>query len=134
MIALMFTEQWGYSTQVLGFTQGVGQFVSLFVFLLLLPIVDRFDKLQFYLVSVCLGMGCKLLWYFYVVLWVPDARPSIPQLLIVGESIHMVSLLAALIGYPLIYEFVPLKKMGTANAGMELAPAWSPSNATPSNP
>lgn len=121
MVALMFTEQWGYSTQVLGFTQGVGQFVSLFVLVLLFPVVDRYDKLKFYLVAVSLGLASKLAWYFYVMYWVPNQRPSIFELIVIGEGIHMVSLLAVLIVYPLVYEFVPLKIMGTANAGMELA-------------
>ena len=118
MVALMYTDQWGYSTQILGFTQGTAQLVSIFVVMLVFPIADKFDKLKFYLICVWLGMLGKILWYAYVMLLVPDNRPSVMEILIVGEGINILGQLAGIISYPLVYEFIPLNKLGTASAGL----------------
>ena len=118
MVALMYTDQWEYSTQILGFTQGIAQLVSIFVVMLVFPIADKFDKLKFYLICVWLGMIGKILWYAYVMLLVPDNRPSVMEILIIGEGINILGQLAGIISYPLVYEFIPLNKLGTASAGL----------------
>jgi Na+/melibiose symporter-like transporter len=120
MVALMYTDQWGYSTQVLGYTQGIGQLASIFIVMLVFPLADKFDKLKFYLVCVWLGMIGKLIWYAYVMLLVPDNRPSVLEILLVGEGINVLGQLAGIISYPLVYEFIPLNKLGTASAGLGL--------------
>jgi Na+/melibiose symporter-like transporter len=120
MVALMYTDQWGYSTQVLGYTQGIGQLVSIFVVMLVFPLADKFDKLKFYLVCVWLGMIGKFIWYGYVMLLVPDNRPSVMEIILVGEGINVLGQLAGIISYPLVYEFIPLNKLGTASAGLGL--------------
>jgi Na+/melibiose symporter-like transporter len=120
MVALMYTDQWEYSAQVLGTTQGVAQLVSIIFVLLVFPLADKFDKLKFYLVAITLGLIGKLLWYAYVMLVVPDNRPSIMEIILIGEAINMLGQLAGIISYPLVYEFIPLNKLGTASAGLGL--------------
>lgn len=120
MVALMYTDQWGYSTQVLGYTQGIGQLASIFIVMLVFPLADKFDKLKFYLVCVWLGMIGKFIWYGYVMLLVPDNRPSVMEIILVGEGINVLGQLAGIISYPLVYEFIPLNKLGTASAGLGL--------------
>lgn len=118
MVALMYTDQWGYSTQVLGFTQGVGQLASIFLVMLVFPLADRYDRLKMYLLCVWLGMIGKFIWYGYVMLLVPDNRPSILEIILVGEGINLLGQLASIISFPLVYEFIPLNKLGTASAGL----------------
>ena len=120
MVALMYTDQWGYSAQVLGFTQGTAQLASIFVVMLVFPIADKFDKLKFYLVTVILGTVGKVIWYGYVMLLVPGNRPSITEILLIGEGINILGQLSGIISYPLVYEFIPLNKLGTASAGLGL--------------
>ena len=48
----------------------------------------------------------------------PDNRPALWQILVFGESIMIVGSLASTASYPLVYEFVPVDKLGTANAGL----------------
>jgi MFS family permease len=121
MVALMYTDQWGYSTQDLGTNQGIVQIASLLVIpLLLFYIIDRWDRLRTYALLIVVGMVMKLFWYAYVMLWVPGNRPELWEILVFGEGIAIVGMLAGTITYPLIYEFVPIDKMGTANAGLGL--------------
>lgn len=118
MVALMYTDQWEYSPQVLGTAQGIVQLVALFVVIFLFPLADRFDKLKFYLVCLVIGMLGKFLWYAYVMLLVPGNRPSILEIILIGEGINLLGRLAGLISFPLIYEFIPLKRVGTAAASL----------------
>ena len=120
MVALMYTDQWEYSPQVLGTAQGVVQLVALFVVMFLFPLADRFDKLKFYLVCLIVGMLGKFFWYAYVMLLVPGNRPSIMEIILIGEGINLLGRLAGLISFPLIYEFIPLKRVGTAAASLGL--------------
>jgi hypothetical protein len=62
----------------------------------------------------------KFIWYGYVMLLVPDNRPSVMEILLVGEGINVLGQLAGIISYPLVYEFIPLNKLGTASAGLGL--------------
>lgn len=120
MVALMYTDQWEYSAQVLGTTQGIAQLVSILVVIFIFPLADKFDKLKFYLVTICLGFVGKVLWYSYVMLLVPDNRPSIMEIILIGEGMNILGQLAGIISYPLVYEYIPLNKLGTATAGLGL--------------
>lgn len=88
--------------------------------MLVFSIADRFDRLKFYLVCVVLGLLGKLFWYGYVMLMVPGNRPSVTEILLIGEVVNILGGLAGITSYPLVYEFIPLNKLSTASAGLWL--------------
>ncbi|MFP4145575.1 MAG: MFS transporter [Phycisphaeraceae bacterium] len=120
MVALMYTDQWGYSTQALGTNQAIVQLISVGAIAFAATFIDRWDRMLTYGGIVVLGMGLKIFWYCYVMFLVPDQRPELWEILVFGETIGIVGMFVGVVTYPLVYEFVPIDKMGTANAGLGL--------------
>jgi hypothetical protein len=58
--------------------------------------------------------------YGYVMFVLPDHRPSLMLNLVFGTITTIFFATASLIQWPLLYEYIPRAKMGTAGGGMEL--------------
>jgi hypothetical protein len=118
MVVLMYTDQWGYSTQAMGTNQAIIQLITVLSLGFLIPVIDKFDRLKTFRFIIILGMSLKIVWYLTVMLICPDNRPALWQILVIGESISIVGALVGAVTGPLVYEFVPVDKLGTANAGL----------------
>lgn len=125
--AFLYTEQWGYSLQDMGTN-------IMLALLIMLPFIatsgwlaDRFSKMAVYLTGMAMAVVLALTYYLFVRVVLPDQRPSLWQILFFGELIAICSQVIGTVSWPLVYEYVPRQKMGTANAGMELV--WAVMNA-----
>lgn len=120
MVGLMYTDQWGYSTQQMGMTQAVVSIASVLVISASAAFVDRFDRLYLFGVLMSIVMVLKIFWYCYVTFFVPDQRPSLTEILVFGEGISVFGSIIFVVTYALFYEFIPIDRLGTASAGLNL--------------
>jgi len=118
MVVLMYTDQWGYSTQDMGTNQALSMIMSMAAMTFLFPLIDRYNRLKTFKSIISFGLTLKLAWYVFVMFFCPDNRPALWQILLIGESIGIVGHFASAVCSPLIYEFVPIDRLGTANAGI----------------
>jgi MFS family permease len=81
---------------------------------------DRFSKISIYLFCLCVTLALNIAYYLFVVLGLHNHRPSLWEIIVFGEMIAMCSTLANIVQWPLIFEYIPRTKMGTASAGMEM--------------
>ena len=120
MVALMYTDQWGYSIQQLGTNQAISQLAAIFCSLFMIGIIDRFDRLQTFRGIIIIGLLLKSFWYVFVMFMAPEQRPELWQILVMGEGIMLIGTFVGTTINPLIFEFVPVSKVGTANAGLAI--------------
>jgi hypothetical protein len=59
-------------------------------------------------------------YYLFVKLILPDHRPTLTQMLLFGEVGAVIGKIALTVSYPLMYEYIPRDKLGTASAGMAI--------------
>jgi hypothetical protein len=120
MVVLMYTDQWGYSTQDMGTNQAITQIATVALMGFLIPVIDKYDRLKTFRFVVIIGLSLRVLWYIIVMCFCPDNRPALWQILVFGETIMIVGSFVGAVTGPLVYEFVPVDKLGTANAGLGL--------------
>lgn len=116
---LLYINQWGFSLQEMGTNVAVGGVINLF----LIPIVGIFaDKAQRYRMRI--WIGCLLVIqvlavasYLYYTFYLPDQRPSLVEIIFFGETSCIFGILAGMVYYPLVYDYVPRNLMGTYMAG-----------------
>lgn len=118
--AFLYTEQWGYSLQDMGTNIMLGVLIMLPFIALSGWLADRFSKMTVYLSTIAVAMALNIAYYLFVRYVLPDQRPTLWQILLFGELISICGWIVNTVSWPLIYEYVPRKRMGTANAGMEM--------------
>jgi hypothetical protein len=116
---LLYINQWGYSLQEMGFNVAVGGTLNLFIIPLVGVFADRGQNHRMTVWIVCLLM-VKILTlgaFAYYTWYLPDQRPSLVEIIFFGESACIFSILAGMVYYPLVYDYVPRNLMGTYIAG-----------------
>lgn len=121
MEALLWTEQWGYSKQ----DMATNLFLAgLFYVAVLIPLIgiftERVSRLKLFIIGAVGGLLADLAFYLFVMVVLPDHRPSLNQIYLFGIMQSGIGLLGGVAMWPLIYEFVPRKKMGIAQGGIKL--------------
>ena len=120
MVVLMYTEQWGYSTQDMGTNQAIMFVATAMVLCTGVAFIDKYNRLKSYAFLIGLGMMLKIFWYLFVLFIAPEQRPALWQILVFGEGIQLIGHIVSMVMYPLQYEYIPSNKFGTANAGMAI--------------
>jgi hypothetical protein len=116
---LLMTEQWGYSKQDMGTNVFVGGMINLFIVIPLIGIVaDRMNRLLMFGIGVGGTLFFQICYYFFVQFVLPDQRPTIAQIIIFGQCVSAIGQLSMIAMQPLIFEYIPRDKMGTAQAGL----------------
>lgn len=116
---LLMTEQWGYSKQDMGTNVFVGGMINLVLVIPLIGIIaDKMDRLKMFSIGVVGTLLGQMLYYIFVQFLLPDRRPSIGQMIFFGQIMSMVGQFSTIAMLPLIFEYIPRDKMGTAQAGL----------------
>lgn len=116
---LLMTEQWGYSKQDMGTNIFVGGMINLVLVIPLVGILtDKMDRLKMFTIGVVGTVLVQIAYYVFVQFVLPDRRPSITQMIIFGQALSMIGQFSTIAMQPLIFEYIPRDKMGTAQAGL----------------
>ncbi len=116
---LLMTEQWGYSKQDMGTNVFVGGIINLVIIIPLIGLVaDKIDRLKMFTIGVVGGLLCQISYYVFVQFILPDRRPSIEQMILFGQAASAIGQFSGIALMPLLYEYIPRDKMGTAQAGL----------------
>ncbi|HSI07879.1 MAG TPA: MFS transporter, partial [Rariglobus sp.] len=118
--ALLYTEQWGYSLQDMGTNVALGTLIMMPLVAACGWIADRYSKLRVYLAAMGAATVLNLVYFLFVTFALPDRRPALWQILLFGELIAICGQVISIVSWPLIFEYIPRKSMGTASAGMEM--------------
>ncbi|MBD5778501.1 MFS transporter [Pelagicoccus sp. NFK12] len=116
---LLYTEQWGYSLQDMGNTMAVGAIFSITFALIAGWFADRYGKIQTFVLA---SAGSLIMNIFYTV-WVafqPDNRPTLIQIIVIGNITQAFMMVKSVVTYPLMMEYVKRSRMGSASAGIYL--------------
>lgn len=117
---LLYTEQWGYSKQEMGFNIAVGGTINIFLIGLLTIFADKLDRMKAYRTLICLSVGLNVIYFCYVTFILPDQRPSLVEIIVFGETSSIIGLLTNMVYYPLVYDYIRRNKLGTYSAGAGL--------------
>jgi MFS family permease len=116
---LLMTEQWGYSKQDMGTNIFVGGIINLFLIIPLIGfLTDKMDRLKMFSIGVVGTMVMQIAYYVFVQFVLPDRRPSIAQMILFGQALSIAGQFTTIAMQPLIFEYIPRDKMGTAQAGL----------------
>ncbi len=116
---LLMTEQWGYSKQDMGTNIFVGGLLNLVLVIPLIGLLaDKIDRLKLFSIGVAGALFGQIAYYGYVQFILPDQRPSIGQMILFGQFMSLFGQFAGIALQPLIFEYIPRDKMGTAQAGL----------------
>jgi len=120
LTALMYTDQFGYTKQEMGDNVAIGMLVMIPITLATGFIADKYNKLRVYQACIIGAVLSNIIYYGFVVYVLPDHRPSLFQMFLFGEIGAVIGQLSGTVAYPLIYDYVPRDRMGTASAGLAL--------------
>ena len=115
---LLFTEQWGYSKQDMGTNIFVGGVINLFFIPLVGWLVDKVDRMKMFAIGVVGSFVLMVAYYFFIVFWLPDQRPSIFHMIVFGQLSSMCAQFRVIAFTPLMFDFIPRDKMGASQAGV----------------
>ena len=116
---LLYTEQWGYSTQQLGTNVAIGALINIGIAFLAGYFADATSKMRVYTIAIIAGLLLRIVWVAYVY-YKPDHRPELWEILLFGELGAIAGMIAGTVSFPLILEYVERNRLGTAGAGMGL--------------
>lgn len=116
---LLFTEQWGYSLQDMGNTVAVGVVFAVSLSLLSGWLADKWGKLQTFVLAT-IGSFCMNVFYTVFVALQPDQRPTLWQIIAIGNIGLVFQMTKGVVTFPLMMEYVKRSRMGAANAGISL--------------
>ena len=116
---LLFTEQWGYSLQDMGNTVAVGVVFAVTLSLLSGWLADKWGKLQTFVLAT-IGSFCMNVFYTAFVALQPDQRPTLWQIILIGNIGLVFQMTKGVVTFPLMMEYVKRSRMGAANAGLSL--------------
>ena len=115
---LLMFEQWGYSKQEMGTNMFVGGIMNLFLVIPLIGfLTDKMDRLKMFSIGIVGSVIAKLAYYIFVQFFLPDHRPSISQMIIFGQMQSIIGQFSGIAMMPLLFDYIPRDKMGTAQAG-----------------
>lgn len=116
---LLYTEQWGYSTQEMGFNIAVGGVINLFLIPLVGIFADKGSRNRMRIYLACLGaiLLLNVVYFTYITLYLPTQRPSLVEIIFFGETTCIFGIIAGVVYLPLVYDYIPRNLMGTYFAG-----------------
>lgn len=116
---LLMTEQWGYSKQDMGTNVFVGGVVNMLIIIPLIGLIaDKMNRLTMFSIGVVGGLVGQIAYYVFVQFVLPDQRPSIAHMILFGQVMSAVGQFSGIAMQPLIFDYIPRDKMGTAQAGL----------------
>lgn len=120
---LLYINQWGYSLQEMGFNVAVGGVINLF----LIPLIGLFadkgkgqNRMKIWVTCLFLVLLMNVVYFSYVTWYLPDQRPSLVEIIFFGELIAIAGIVAGVVYYPLVYDYIPRNRMGTYFAGFSI--------------
>ncbi len=114
---LLYTEQWGYSLQEMGFNIAVGGVINLFLIPVIGIFADKGSRMKIYLICLSIILTLNVTYFSYVTWILPDQRPSLFEIIFFGETTCIFGLVAGMVYYPLVYDYIQRNLMGTYFAG-----------------
>ena len=120
---LLYINQWGYSLQEMGFNIAVGGVINLFLIPAVGFLADKgkgHNRMKIWLTCLALILLLNIAYFSYVTWYLPDQRPSLVEMIFFGEITSVVSIVAGLVYYPLVYDYIPRNLMGTYFAGSSI--------------
>jgi MFS family permease len=116
---LLFTEQWGYSLQDMGNTVAAGVLIAVSLSLISGWVTDKVGKMNAFVIA---NAGSLVMNVFYTgfVYAQPDMRPTLLQIIVIGNLGLVFTMLKGVVTFPLMMEYVRRNRMGAAGAGMGL--------------
>jgi MFS family permease len=118
VMTLLFVEQWDYSTQQVGTNIFVGAILTIVVSMIVGFIADKFSRVKLYIFGTVSSLIATLAYYVFVQFFLPDRRPDLWQIIAFGQVIAALGMIAGVVTQPLMYDYIPRNKMGTASAGI----------------
>ena len=116
---LLMTEQWGYSKQDMGTNIFVGGMINMFIVIPLIGlVVDKIDRLKMFFFGVAATLVLQMGYYGFVQFILTDRRPTIMHMILFGQFLSIAGQFANIALQPLIFDYIPRDKMGTAQAGL----------------
>lgn len=120
MHTLLFTEQWDYDPQELGTNIFVGLIITLIVSLITGYLADKFDRIKLYIFGSTGVLIANAFFYFYVQFMLPDNKPELLEIILFGNLVAVFGMISGVVAQPLMYDYIPRNKMGTAAAGISI--------------
>ncbi len=117
---LLYTDQWGYTKQEMGNNVAIGAVILIPFTFLTGFLADKYNKLRVYQACIIANIITCVVYYLLVMYGLPDHRPTLFQIFLFGEIGAAIGTLSGVVSYPLIYDYIPRDKMGTAAAGLAL--------------
>ena len=117
---LLYINQWGYSLQEMGFNIAVGGIINLFIIPAVGFLADKgkgHNRMKIWIACLVLILLLNVSYFSYVTWYLPDQRPSLVEMIFFGEVTCVVGIVAQVVYYPLVYDYVPRNLMGTYFAG-----------------
>lgn len=116
---LLYTEQWGYSLQDMGNTLAVGAIFSVTFALISGWFADRFGKMITFVLATAGSLAMNVFYTVYVY-FQPDNRPSLLEIIVIGNISQAFAMVKGVVSFPLMMEYIKRSRMGAANAGIQL--------------
>lgn len=116
---LLYTEQWGYSLQQMGTNVAIGASINIVIAIFAGYFADATSKMKVYVIALLAGLIMKFIWVGYVFLK-PGHRPELWEIVLFGEISAIFGMIAGVVSFPLILEYVERNRLGTAGAGSGL--------------
>ena len=114
---LMYTEQWSYSNQEMGFNIAVGGIINLFIIPLIGVFADKGNRMRIYLGCITCILVLQATYFGYVTWYLPDQRPTLVEIIFFGEMTCIFGIIAGVVYFPLVYDYIPRNLMGTYFSG-----------------
>jgi MFS family permease len=121
--ALLYINQWGYSLQEMGFNIATGGLINLFLIPVVGLLADKgkgHNRMKIWLTCLVLILLLNIAYFSYVTWYLPDQRPSLVEIIFFGEVTAVVGIVAGVVYYPLVYDYIPRNLMGTYFAGSSI--------------
>jgi MFS family permease len=114
---LLYTEQWGYSKQEMGTNIFIGGVVNIALMAVIGFFADKLDRIKMFIFGSASTLLLNTAYWVVVQFFIPGQRPELWQIIVMGEIIAVFSLISGAVGQPLVYDYIPRAKLGTATAG-----------------
>lgn len=121
--SLLYINQWGYSLQEMGFNIATGGIINLFLIPAIGLLADKgkgHNRLKIWITCLVLILLLNISYFSYVTWYLPDQRPSLVEIIFFGEITCVVGIVAGVVYYPLVYDYIPRNLMGTYFAGSSI--------------
>ncbi len=118
IMTLLFVEQWDYSPQQMGTNIFVGAMMTIVISIITGYFADKIDRIKLYIFGLTGSFIMQIAYYVFVQFMLPDHRPNMIQIILFGQLVTVFGMMAGVVGQPLMYDYIPRDKMGTAAAGI----------------